>query len=103
MRIAGLVGLFKGPPQDAVGPDGRMALADHFREFRARLLRCLLVFAVAFALAVVFRHALYDAVYGPLLGRPGRAARGHDGRDDQRRRGGSRPLADAVQLRGRWW
>ncbi|HYJ26347.1 MAG TPA: twin-arginine translocase subunit TatC [Nocardioides sp.] len=65
MRIAGLVGLFKGPPQDAVGPDGRMALADHFREFRARLLRCLLVFAVAFALAVVFRYALYDAVYGP--------------------------------------
>ena len=65
MRIAGLVGLFKGPPQDAVGPDGRMALADHFREFRARLLRCLLVFSVALAVAIVFRHAIYDAVYGP--------------------------------------
>jgi sec-independent protein translocase protein TatC len=65
VRIAGLAGLFKGPPQDAVGPDGRMALADHFREFRARLLRSLLVFLLALALAIVFRHALYDAVYGP--------------------------------------
>ena len=65
MRIAGLVGLFKGPSSDAVGPDGRMALADHFREFRARLLRCLLVFGVALAVAIVFRHAIYDAVYGP--------------------------------------
>ncbi|MFC7359678.1 twin-arginine translocase subunit TatC [Nocardioides astragali] len=65
MRIAGLVGLFKGRPHHDVGPDGRMALSDHFREFRARLLRCLLVFAIAFALAIVFRHALYDAVYGP--------------------------------------
>ena len=65
MRIAGLVGLFKGPSSDAVGPDGRMALADHFREFRARLLRCLLVFGVALAVAIVFRHTIYDAVYGP--------------------------------------
>jgi sec-independent protein translocase protein TatC len=65
VRIAGLVGLFKGPPQDAVGPDGRMALADHFREFRARLLRCLLVFIVALAVALVFRHFLLDLVLGP--------------------------------------
>ncbi len=42
-----------------------MALSDHFREFRARLMRCLLVFTVALAVALVFRHALYDAVYGP--------------------------------------
>jgi sec-independent protein translocase protein TatC len=65
VRIAGLVGLFKGPSPDVVGPDGRMALADHFREFRARLLRCLLVFVVALAVALVFRHALLDLVYGP--------------------------------------
>jgi sec-independent protein translocase protein TatC len=42
-----------------------MALADHFREFRARLMRCLLVLALTFAVAIVFRHTLYDAVYGP--------------------------------------
>jgi sec-independent protein translocase protein TatC len=65
VRIAGLVGLFQGRPQHPVGPDGRMALSDHFREFRARLLRSLLVLALAFAVAIVFRDALYDAVYGP--------------------------------------
>lgn len=42
-----------------------MALSDHFREFRARLLRSLLVFAVALVVALVFRHQLLDLVYGP--------------------------------------
>ena len=42
-----------------------MALSDHFREFRARLMRCLLVFSIALCIALLFRHALYDAVYGP--------------------------------------
>ena len=65
MRIAGLAGLFVGRPRHPVGPDGRMALSDHFREFRARLMRCLLALALAFAVAIIFRHALYDAVYGP--------------------------------------
>ena len=65
MRIAGLVGLFKGRPHHDVGPDGRMALSDHFREFRARLLRCLLVFVIALAVALVFRDGLLDLVLGP--------------------------------------
>ena len=42
-----------------------MALSDHFREFRARLMRCLLVFLIALAVALVFRHALLDLVIGP--------------------------------------
>lgn len=42
-----------------------MALADHFREFRARLLRVLLVFVIAVAIALVFRHALLHLVVGP--------------------------------------
>ncbi|SFB47121.1 sec-independent protein translocase protein TatC [Nocardioides alpinus] len=66
MRITGLVGLFKGPAPDAVGPDGRMALGDHFREFRARLLRSLLVLVLAFTVAIIFRYTLLDAVYGPF-------------------------------------
>ena len=65
MRIGRIAGLFQGRPQHPVGPDGRMALSDHFREFRARLMRCLLALALAFAVAIIFRHALYDAVYGP--------------------------------------
>jgi len=43
-----------------------MALSDHFREFRARLMRCLLAVVVAFAIAVVFRYTLLDAVYDPF-------------------------------------
>lgn len=66
MRIGGLAGLFRGRPQHPVGTDGRMALSDHFREFRARLMRCLLAFVVVLAVAIVFRNALYDAVYGPF-------------------------------------
>ncbi len=65
MRIAGLAGLFSARPHHDVGPDGRMALSDHFREFRARLLRCLLVFLIALAVALVFRHALLEVVLGP--------------------------------------
>ena len=65
MRIAGLVGLFKGPSPDAVGPDGRMALADHFREFRARLLRCLLVFVRRARGGDRLPPRDLDAVYGP--------------------------------------
>jgi sec-independent protein translocase protein TatC len=42
-----------------------MALSDHFREFRARLLRVMLVFTVALVVALVFRHALLDLVVGP--------------------------------------
>ncbi|GAA1929318.1 twin-arginine translocase subunit TatC [Nocardioides hwasunensis] len=42
-----------------------MALGDHFREFRARLLRCILAFVIVFGLALWFRHFLLDAVYGP--------------------------------------
>ena len=54
MRVAGLVGLFRGGPRHDVGPDGRLALSDHFREFRARLLRCLLAFLFSFAVAPEF-------------------------------------------------
>ena len=66
MRIAKLVGLFSGRPHHPVGDDGRMALSDHFREFRARLMRCLLMVVIAFAIALVFRYTLLDAVYGPF-------------------------------------
>ena len=65
MRIAGIVGLFQGRPHHDVGPDGRMSLSDHFREFRARLLRCLLVFVVVLVVALAFRLELLDLVYGP--------------------------------------
>ena len=66
MRIGSLVGLFSGRPQNPVGDDGRMAISDHFREFRARLMRCLLALVIAFAVAIAFRYTLLDAVYDPF-------------------------------------
>jgi sec-independent protein translocase protein TatC len=63
--IRGLIGLLRGKPQHPVGPDGRMQLSDHFREFRARLLRVLLVAVVVFIVALVQFDLLYAIVYGP--------------------------------------
>ena len=47
MSVAGVIGLFRANPQNPIGADGRMALADHLRELRARLLRVVLVLVVA--------------------------------------------------------
>lgn len=44
-----------------------MALSDHLRELRARLLRCSLVLVAAFAVAMVFYIPLLDVVWGPYL------------------------------------
>ena len=42
-----------------------MALSDHFREFRARVLRCLLAVLVVFAVSIFFFQEVADIVYGP--------------------------------------
>ena len=48
MSIVGVVDVLRGKPRNPVGPDGRMALSDHFRELRARLIRSALVLVIAF-------------------------------------------------------
>ena len=52
-------------PQNPVGADGRMALADHLRELRARLLRVVLVLVVAVVVALFFYDQLLALVYDP--------------------------------------
>jgi len=47
------------------GEGGRMALADHFRELRARLMRSLLVFLVLLIVAFFFYNQLLDLVLNP--------------------------------------
>jgi sec-independent protein translocase protein TatC len=42
-----------------------MALSDHFREFRARVLRCLVAMLAVFVISLFFFDLLYDLVYGP--------------------------------------
>jgi sec-independent protein translocase protein TatC len=65
--IGGIVGLFRGRPQHAIGPDGRMALSDHLRELRARLMRSVLVIVVVFSVALYFYQDLYQLVLDPYL------------------------------------
>jgi sec-independent protein translocase protein TatC len=64
MSIAGVIGLFRAP-RYALGEDGRMALVDHLRELRARLMRVVLVLAIGLAVALVFDDELFKVIYRP--------------------------------------
>jgi sec-independent protein translocase protein TatC len=57
--------LLRGKPKYAVGPDGRMALTDHLREFRARLVRSVLVLFAAFVVMLFFYDTLLDFISEP--------------------------------------
>lgn len=65
MSVAGVIGLFRASPQNPIGDDGRMALADHLRELRARLLRSVLALAIALTIALFFYNQLFDVIFHP--------------------------------------
>ena len=65
MSIVGVVDVLRGKPHNPVGPDGRMALSDHFRELRARLIRSALVLVVLFFVAIFFYDQLLELVQHP--------------------------------------
>jgi sec-independent protein translocase protein TatC len=65
VSFVGVVDVLRGKPRNPVGEDGRMALSDHFRELRARLIRSALVLVIAFVLAVVFYDQLLTLVTHP--------------------------------------
>ncbi len=65
MSFVGVVDVLRGKPRNPVGPDGRMALSDHFRELRARLIRSALVLVIAFILAIIFYDQLLSLVTHP--------------------------------------
>lgn len=65
MGLAGFADLLRGKPKHPVGPDGRMVLSDHVREFRARLMRSLLLLVVVFSVTLFFYDDLLDLVLGP--------------------------------------
>ena len=64
MRLMGIFGIFRGP-QGPVGEGGQMALIDHFRELRARLLRVAVVMLIAFIVAFVYYSHLFDLLLHP--------------------------------------
>ena len=67
MSIVGVVDVLRGKPRNPIGPDGRMALSDHFRELRARLIRSALILVIAFFVAIFFYDQLLDLVNRPYL------------------------------------
>jgi sec-independent protein translocase protein TatC len=65
VSIAGVIGLFRGVPQNPIGDDGRMALADHLRELRARLLRVTVFLLAGTIVALFFYDQLFSLISGP--------------------------------------
>jgi sec-independent protein translocase protein TatC len=65
VALSGIIRLFVGKPLHPVGDDGRMALSDHLRELRARILRIVLVLVVSLIVALFFFDPIYHVVFGP--------------------------------------
>ena len=65
MTAAGVLRLFRTQPQQPVGTDGRMALADHLRELRARLLLVTLALVVGITVAWFFYDQLFTLLLDP--------------------------------------
>ena len=65
MSISGVLGLYSGKPRHPVGPDGRMALADHLRELRARVLKIVTIVFLGMIVALFFFDPIFDLVLEP--------------------------------------
>jgi sec-independent protein translocase protein TatC len=63
--LPGFAKLLSGKPHHPVGADGKMALSDHLRELRARILKSALAVLVLFVVALLFFDQLYEIVYDP--------------------------------------
>ncbi|MGO4257028.1 twin-arginine translocase subunit TatC [Marmoricola sp. RAF53] len=94
--LTGVVGLFRIKPATPVGEGGRMALADHFRELRARLLRSLLVFTVLLVVAFFFYDQLLALVMDPY--NEARKALGESVQSEAYIRGAAGPLMLNLKL-----
>lgn len=66
--FGGVARLLRGTPQHPVGDDGRMALSDHLRELRARLIRAALFLLLAFVVSLFFYDSPHDGLLGLVLG-----------------------------------
>lgn len=67
MSIAGVVAVLRGTPKHALGDDGRMALSDHLRELRARVIKAALALVVGFIVSLFFFEQLFALVMDPYL------------------------------------
>ena len=65
MSIVGVARLFVGKPVHPIGDDGRMALSDHLRELRARILKSGFAIMIAFVIALFFFDPIFAIVNDP--------------------------------------
>ena len=65
MPLSGILALLAGKPHHPVGADGRMALSDHLRELRARLLRIAIVVVVGLIVSLFFFDQIFELVLEP--------------------------------------
>jgi sec-independent protein translocase protein TatC len=65
MSVDGVLRLFRVKPQHPIAPDGRMALADHLRELRARLLKVVVLLVLGIVVAWFFYDALFEILKDP--------------------------------------
>jgi sec-independent protein translocase protein TatC len=65
VRLTGFLALLAGKPRHPVGPDGRMALSDHLRELRARILKIAIVVALALIVSLFFFDQIFQLVLEP--------------------------------------
>lgn len=64
-KLTGLVRMFSVRPASPVGADGKMALADHLREVRGRLLRVVVVLLVLMVVMLFLYDHLLNIVLAP--------------------------------------
>jgi sec-independent protein translocase protein TatC len=60
-----IVRMFRTKPESPVSADGRMALADHFRELRGRILRSVVAIVACMIVALFFFDFLLELVMSP--------------------------------------
>ena len=98
MSLSGVFDYLSGRPRHPIGADGRMALSDHLRELRARLLRSVLILVVAFFVALFFYNQLFDLVMDPY--NQARELLGEEVQSDAYVKGATGPLMLQLKLCG---
>jgi sec-independent protein translocase protein TatC len=62
---SGVAQLFVGRPQHPIGADGKMALSDHLRELRARILKVAVILLAGLAVSLIFFDLIYAFLSDP--------------------------------------
>jgi sec-independent protein translocase protein TatC len=97
MRASSVLRLFRTPAAPEA-PDGKMALADHLRELRARLLRAVVVLVAGMVVALFFYDQTFNLIYAPYG--DARQALGQDVETEAYIKGVAGPLLLQLKLSG---